>query len=232
MINTPSSPAELPARSSRNNGANRADAQERWRQIAEAATQLFRRKGFASTSINDISEAVGLLKGSLYYYIESKEDLLFKILRGLHADGEDIVAAVDFDSSEPLNELETYIKSAAMFAARNSDRLAIFIRDFHYVSEDRRREIISEREMYANTVRRLIIKAKDCGLTDRTLDVSLASTLIAGAVSSTHQWLNVNGPRPVDEAAAEIAAMLTNALRPSGVIKSAVRTRQRRGPKP
>lgn len=191
----------------------RADAAERWEQITRVATDLFRRKGFSSTSMQDISDAVGLLKGSLYYYIDSKEDLLFEILRDLHKDGERIIAQVEFDSGDPLTQLRTYLKRCAVFGAVHADRLAIFLRDFHYVPEARQGEIISERKMYQKTVSSLVTEAKELGLTPAHLDISLASTLISGAVAGVHEWLHADGPRPLEQAAEDIADVLTNSIR-------------------
>lgn len=51
----------------------------RHREILEAAALLFAKNGYAATSIRDIGEAVGLLGGSLYHYIKSKEALFLKI---------------------------------------------------------------------------------------------------------------------------------------------------------
>lgn len=179
----------------------------------EEATALFRERGFASTSMQDISDAVGLLKGSLYYYIQSKEELLFRILSGLHTDGEEIIASIQFDSPDPLRELNIYLKSAAIFAATNADRLAIFLRDFHNIAEDKQREIIRERAMYSEAVRALVAEAKVKGLTPPDLDVALAATLISSAVASTHEWFRPGGARPLQQAAGEIATLLTNSIR-------------------
>lgn len=198
----------------------RGEAQERWQQILAAATQLFRNKGFASTSIQEISDAVGLLKGSLYYYISSKEDLLFEILNGLHTDGEEIIASIKYGSPDPLRELHLYVRNAAIYAATNADRLAIFLHDFHYVPAERQREIISEREMYANAVRGLVEEAKEKGLTRPDLDVGIASTLITSAVSGTHEWLRPDGARPLYQAAEEIAELLTNTIRATAAPKA------------
>lgn len=191
---------------------NRADAQERWQQILEVSTDLFRRKGFVGTSMQDVSDAVGLLKGSLYYYIRSKEDLLFEILKGLHIDGEEIIASVNFDADDPIEELKTYITKASIFAGNNADKLTIFIRDFDKIPEERRKEIISEREMYTRTVMQLIEQAKAKGLASADIDVRLAATLISGAISSTHDWLRPHGRRPLEDAAREIAKLLTKGL--------------------
>jgi AcrR family transcriptional regulator len=53
----------------------------RWNDIVEAAAEAFRTKGFAATSLEDIASAVGIWKGSLYHYIDTKEDLLFAVVR-------------------------------------------------------------------------------------------------------------------------------------------------------
>lgn len=53
----------------------------RWNDIIEAAAEAFRTKGFAATSLEDIASAVGIWKGSLYHYIDTKEDLLFAIVK-------------------------------------------------------------------------------------------------------------------------------------------------------
>ena len=49
-------------------------------EIYEHATRLFAERGFAGTSLQDIASAVGLLKGSIYYYIKTKEDLLYELV--------------------------------------------------------------------------------------------------------------------------------------------------------
>jgi AcrR family transcriptional regulator len=201
-----------PKRAAQRKQVGRQDSQERWQQILEVSTDLFRRKGFIGTSMQDVSDAVGLLKGSLYYYIRSKEDLLFEILKGLHNDGEQIVASVEFDSDDPVNQLRLYLARCAVFSGMNHARLVIFQRDFENIPEDRRNEIISDREMYAQTVQRLIKEAQSKGMVAADMDLSLASKLISSAITSTHEWLRPRGRRPLEDAAAEIAKLLTDGL--------------------
>ena len=54
---------------------------DRWAQILEASARIFSTKGYEATTIRDIAEDVGMLAGSLYYYIDTKEDLLSKSSR-------------------------------------------------------------------------------------------------------------------------------------------------------
>jgi TetR/AcrR family transcriptional regulator, cholesterol catabolism regulator len=208
--------------------STRTDSQERWRQILDVSSDLFRRKGYTGTSMNDISEAVGLLKGSLYYYIRSKEDLLFGILKGLHDDGEDIIASVKFDSGDPIGQLQLYLKKEVIFACRNAKRLSIFLRDFENVPPARRSAIISKRDMYVLTAERLIQEALEKGIIAPSLNPHMAATLIMGATAGTHEWLRADGPLPLEEVAGQIAHMLTEGLAGPGSVKHAQPVRARR----
>lgn len=52
------------------------EAEERKNEILDAAERLFAAKGYDGTSTNDILDAVGIARGTLYYHFKSKEDIL------------------------------------------------------------------------------------------------------------------------------------------------------------
>ncbi len=66
----PSSPLQ---REQRRTQAERSETTTE--QLIKAARELFARKGFAATSIEDIVEAAGVTRGALYHHFASKEDL-------------------------------------------------------------------------------------------------------------------------------------------------------------
>src|SRR4030095_17061442 len=49
--------------------------------ILDAASRLFSARGYHATSVQDIADAVGILKGSLYHHFESKEAILYRIVK-------------------------------------------------------------------------------------------------------------------------------------------------------
>ena len=51
--------------------------------IAEKAIQLIVKRGYGNTSMSEIGESCGVLKGSLYHHFESKEKILLYILGSL-----------------------------------------------------------------------------------------------------------------------------------------------------
>jgi TetR/AcrR family transcriptional repressor of nem operon len=53
-------------------------------EILLKASDVFRVKGYHNTSMQDLAEACGLLKGSLYYHFPSKEMLMKDLLLSIH----------------------------------------------------------------------------------------------------------------------------------------------------
>ena len=52
--------------------------------IVLEALKLFRSKSYNTTSMSDIANACGILKGSLYHYFSSKEELMMKVIASVH----------------------------------------------------------------------------------------------------------------------------------------------------
>lgn len=62
-------------------GKRERNKAEKRRRIVEAAEKLFREKGFEATTTAEISAAAGVGTGTLYLYVDSKEDLLVEVFR-------------------------------------------------------------------------------------------------------------------------------------------------------
>ena len=80
-------------RSARRSGGERKPREERWAELIEVATEVFYEKGYDGASLQDIADRLGMPKGSLYYYIQSKEDLLFDVISSVHKDGLAVIRA-------------------------------------------------------------------------------------------------------------------------------------------
>lgn len=77
---------------------NSKEYNERRNEILEAAGRLFSTKGYNKCTVNDILDAVGIAKGTFYYYFKSKEDVLDAILDGVT---EIVVARAEEAASNP-----------------------------------------------------------------------------------------------------------------------------------
>lgn len=58
---------------------------DRFQQLVDCATQVFIERGYAHTQMSDVAEAMGIGKGTLYLYVESKEALFDLVVRSADA---------------------------------------------------------------------------------------------------------------------------------------------------
>ncbi|SDY40102.1 TetR/AcrR family transcriptional regulator [Thermoactinomyces sp. DSM 45892] len=64
---------------------NQRLVQERRQQIVEGAVRLFIEKGFHKTTTREIARECGLSIGTMYEYIQSKEDVLYLVCHYIHS---------------------------------------------------------------------------------------------------------------------------------------------------
>jgi AcrR family transcriptional regulator len=70
--------------------------QERRRQILDAALAVFAQKGFNAANVSDVAARAGVSQGTIYWYFESKEELLTQALLAFFEDfGQGTVGALE-----------------------------------------------------------------------------------------------------------------------------------------
>src|SRR4051794_21767246 len=118
-------------------------AQAREEEIHRAAARIFHRKGYAATSLQDIADEVGILKGSLYYYIDGKEDLLFGITQTIHrlaAANADRAAAMQGSCADRLRFLvELHVASFGV----HLEMIRVFYTEYAALGPERRQEVMA-----------------------------------------------------------------------------------------
>jgi TetR/AcrR family transcriptional regulator, cholesterol catabolism regulator len=186
--------------------------EDRWAQICEAATRLFYVRGFHGTSMQDISDVVGVRKGSLYHYITSKEELLFQVLKSLHEESASVIEQVRYRTGRPLEELKRYLKSMTVHAGAEADRLSIFFHDFQFILPAQQREIISERDIYVKVTERLISEAVKLRVVASSIHVRVAARTIMSTVTGTREWYRPTGAMRLEDIAEQIADFLVSGL--------------------
>ena len=68
-------------------GMEESRGDETRRAILRAARRLFGERGYAQTTLDEISEAAGFTKGAFYWHFDSKEDLLVEVFEDWVAEG-------------------------------------------------------------------------------------------------------------------------------------------------
>jgi AcrR family transcriptional regulator len=193
-------------------GPRRATSRRREREILNAAARMFHRQGYSETSVKDVARAVGILKGSLYYYIDSKEDLLFRVLLDVHEDAKGIVAETAALDAPPLERLRYYVQRHVEFNVRNLPKIAVYCHDAALLSPKRRDAILRQRLVYEDFVKSLVREAQERGDVDASVDPSLAANAVFGLVNWIYTWYDPRGRVPAEGVAKLYAELAVKAL--------------------
>jgi AcrR family transcriptional regulator len=173
---------------------------------------VFHEKGYESTSIQDIADEVGILKGSLYYYIRSKEDLLYEIVRDIHDNAIENVQQIDSLDGTALDKIHAFVVAHMSFMADNLVKITVFFHDFRSLSEDRQTAIIATRDAYERRLRALLDEGKREGSIRGDIDPKVAALAAIGAMNWMYQWYKPGGRKSIRQIAENFADMIVNGL--------------------
>ncbi len=193
-------------------GADRKIPRRRRAEVLDAAARVFRAKGYEAASIQDIADEVGILKGSLYYYITSKEDVLFEMLQEVHVAAlEAVVAAVAIDG-DPLVKIRAFVETLSRFHAENAIRMGILLHDFRSLGEERRDAIVRERDQYDRILRTLIVQGTEQGMIRPGVDPKVTALAVMGTINSIYHWYRSSGSQRPDHVGRVYADLIVGSL--------------------
>jgi AcrR family transcriptional regulator len=78
---------------------------EKKKQNLNEAEQLFKKYGFKSITMDDVSRHLGISKKTLYQYVENKADLIEKIMHNHNANEMELIAQIQENSTDAIDEL-------------------------------------------------------------------------------------------------------------------------------
>jgi len=160
----------------------------------DAAVGLFARKGYAATSTREVAGILGIQKASLYYHVESKEDLLFLICQStLEGIRNDVEAAIR-NSQDPLDRIQTLICTHVESLLRDEAKHKTTFAEVHALSPARREEVVKLRDTYENLVRSVLREAQDAGILRQDVEVKYLCLALLGLMNRVMVWYRRGGP--------------------------------------
>jgi AcrR family transcriptional regulator len=161
---------------------------ERFQQIVNAAAELFHSKGYSATSIQDIADASGLLKGSLYHYVDSKEDFLFHIIQSVYADAVTDIQRVASLVAKPEERLAAFVRVHVSFTTTHLVAYTVRLREFHHLDAERRKQIRRGGEAYLDLLTEILQEGRAAGVFSSELDLDLQVRVLLGELNSITRW--------------------------------------------
>jgi TetR/AcrR family transcriptional regulator, cholesterol catabolism regulator len=191
-----------------NDGRTPTLRRNRAAEILPAAVRVFSEKGYSAASLQDLADAVGILKGSLYHYIDSKESILFQIFQESHEAAVQLMVQTDKLNLDPEERLREYTKVLTLWYLSNRDRASLYFTEWRYLTGEYYEIVREQRKQFIGYVRQIIAEAVSRNLTAHEVDVRLSSLFIMSAVNSVPIWYDASGPvmpEQIAEATAQLA---------------------------
>lgn len=193
-------------------GSKQAPAANQRETITEVAVKLFSEHGYTGTTMRDIATAVGMLPGSLYAHIDSKETLLVDVVQSGIERFLAIEQSLSTSGANATDRLRLAIKAHVAVVAENPERTLVVFHQWRYLSEPNRAGAAAMRRRYAETYSTIIEEGIKTGEFSPHLDLRIAVYGVLGALNWTPEWYSSQGPYSADEIGDRLADFLIAGL--------------------
>ena len=187
------------------------DTLSRRLQIEDAASALFRERGYAATSVRDIAQALDMQGGSLYAHVSSKEDVLWSIVsRAADRFHTAVAALADANLPAPA-KLREMIRAHVRVVTGQQKDAAVFLHEWRLLSQERRDLVGLRRDQYEALFRRVIgdgIAAE----TFNPVDPRMAAMALLSALNGVATWYSGDGPLSAEDVADQYAELFLKGL--------------------
>lgn len=182
--------------------------------ILERGIELFLKKGFSATSMNDLAEACKVSKPALYHYVSSKAALLELLYDYITRDFFAVMTDLRQQSLGPADKLYNLIVNQGMYNIKHSSFLTVFWRERSYFDVAAKNALAQRERDYEHWVISIINEGQALGVF-RANDSRVTTMGILGMLSTIHRWAHHidKSSKEVSEDLAEL--VLSGLLQPS-----------------
>ena len=164
-----------------------------------------------SFRMQDLAEHVGVVKGNLYYYFKSKQDLMYHCRIKCLQQSLEALARVQ-ESAGPASEKLHQLIRDHILVLTEGQYSAVLLLDMGNISAARRRKYVALRDEFEAGMRRLIEEGIAAGEFPQR-DVRMASFAILGSINWIPKWYRAGGPSAATDIAEYQAEFFVGALR-------------------
>jgi AcrR family transcriptional regulator len=180
--------------------------------IRDAAVMLFAQHGYEATSMRAIAQEVGLLPGSLYAHITSKELLLLEIIeQGVDEFLAAAAEAVAVGGSAP-ERLRRAVQAHMTIIAASRDRTGIVFHQWRALKGADRDRVVAKRKAYEQYFVDILQAGVEEGTFHAHLDSRFAVLVILGALNWAPEWFSPSGDATAEEVGARVSSLLLEGL--------------------
>ncbi len=154
--------------------------------LLAVAVTVLNERGYDGTSMDDLSRRLGISKSSIYYHVDSKEDLLAlaldRALDGLFTVADEVKA-----SGEPaIVRLERLVRGSVQVLAERLPYVTLLLRARGNTGTER--DALARRRQFDQIVADLVAEAEQDGDIRPDVDPAITARLLFGLVNSLVEW--------------------------------------------
>src|ERR1700730_9209157 len=175
--------------------------------IVSAAAKVFRTKGYHAATVRDIADEVGILKGSLYHHFDSKEELLYLVVKEPIAQMFRTIAEIAAAEGGAAEKLRRGISPPLGAVDRHYPHLFFYLCERESVKRRFREMIGYSPKEYERHWQQIIREGVESGEFRPDLDIQVASYGLLGMLNWLYKWYDREGPLSVQEVAEEFTSL-------------------------
>jgi AcrR family transcriptional regulator len=147
--------------------------------IVKKAAKLFMEKGYAHASMRDISRATNIDIGNLYYFIKSKEEILYLVFEMVHGPIGEIFDRIGvFQIDDPVTQLRTAVRELIAFGFSYKEEILLLYRESRHLPKDMMKTSLARESRFIEQIAQIFRKGVERGVFD-VPDPSFAANLLA-----------------------------------------------------
>jgi AcrR family transcriptional regulator len=183
--------------------------------ILDAATHLFGEKGYNGTTMRDIARALGMLPGSLYLHIDSKETLLVDIVEAGFDRFLALASEIANSPEPPDMRLRRAIVEHVKAVGDSRERVMVVLHQWRFLTGADYDRVVEKRRIYQQSYERIVDEGVEAGIFNRDLDPHVAVFTILGALNWVPEWFSPDGSASAQEIGERLADTLLAGLLPA-----------------
>ena len=182
-------------------------------EVYAVAARLFARKGFHATRMQDIAEELGMQKGSLYYYFNSKDELLSDLVTGSVQEAQSSLQAILESDHSPQQKLALAVAEHLRILQLNADLHLINAQEI-LMSLDEETAVTTNTRLkeYENIWAAIVQEGINTGEFRPDLDQKIVIKALLGLCNSTLTWFEPTGRLTTQQIAQIFTELIINGL--------------------
>lgn len=187
------------------------DEAPRMAELLDIAARLFNEQGYRATSLAEIGEELGMNKASLYYYVNSKDDLLARVIYRASQRLRLLAEGISEDTDDPQRALVRLVETHCHTLLDHPNEFGTVIFQRRYISADILPEISDRERAYFDAVKALVARGKERGVF-RSADPGVTAQILLDSMNGILRWYRPGGRLDRDKAVGAIAAFACHAI--------------------